>query len=202
MNKKTDLRVIRTKKMTFEAFITLMEEKSFESISVQEIAEQAMINRATFYAHFKNKEDLFEQLLHYVMESLTVILEDSDLLENNQVNIGKIEHTVTKIFKIIRDQKKFFFILLEGAPNEHFRHSLKNLLEEKYEKIFKKLKITEDEHEVPIDFIIEYMCAIFLTITHWWISTENDYPPDHMARLLIKLVGNGHLTVLGIEVTH
>ena len=56
--KKEDLRVIRTKKLIFTAFINLIQEKDYNSITVQDISDRAMINRSTFYSHFKDKQDV------------------------------------------------------------------------------------------------------------------------------------------------
>jgi len=60
---RKDPRVARTQKLLRDAFTSLLQEKSFESISVQDIAERATVNRATFYAHFQDKFDLFESLI-------------------------------------------------------------------------------------------------------------------------------------------
>ena len=57
MPRAHDLRVIRTRKMIFNAFIKLVKEYGIERLTVQQIADEAMINRATFYAHFKDKQD-------------------------------------------------------------------------------------------------------------------------------------------------
>ncbi len=57
----SDPRVKRTRQLLVQAFIALVEEKhSIHSISVQEIAEHATVNRATFYAHFEDKYALLE----------------------------------------------------------------------------------------------------------------------------------------------
>lgn len=60
--KKEDLRVIRTKKLIFTAFINLIQEKDYNSITVQDISDRAMINRSTFYSHFKDKQDVLDQV--------------------------------------------------------------------------------------------------------------------------------------------
>ena len=52
MKEKTDLRVIKTNKILFEALTTLMKEKTFEKIKISDICEVALINRSTFYAHY------------------------------------------------------------------------------------------------------------------------------------------------------
>jgi AcrR family transcriptional regulator len=53
--KATDPRVKRTRQLLLSAFTELLKEKSISSISVQDIAERATVNRATFYAHFEDK---------------------------------------------------------------------------------------------------------------------------------------------------
>src|SRR5215472_17564707 len=58
MAKKEDRRVRRTQRLLREALVSLIREKGFEGLSVQEIIDRANVGRATFYAHFDNKDDL------------------------------------------------------------------------------------------------------------------------------------------------
>jgi AcrR family transcriptional regulator len=56
---EADPRVRRTRKLLQDALLELLAEKSFDAITVQDIAERSTINRATFYAHFVDKYELF-----------------------------------------------------------------------------------------------------------------------------------------------
>ncbi|NMI05479.1 TetR/AcrR family transcriptional regulator [Paenibacillus sp. SZ31] len=58
-----DPRVIRTRQLILDAFLYHLSLKNFNSITIQNITEQATINRATFYAHFQDKYALLEALL-------------------------------------------------------------------------------------------------------------------------------------------
>lgn len=60
---RVDPRVARTQKLIRDALKSLLAEKSFESISVQDIAERATLNRATFYAHFTDKFALLDAII-------------------------------------------------------------------------------------------------------------------------------------------
>ncbi len=60
---KIDPRVKRTRKLLLDAFSSLISEKSFEDITVQDIAARATVNRATFYAHFVDKYALVDNLI-------------------------------------------------------------------------------------------------------------------------------------------
>ena len=60
---KTDLRVLKTRRAIREAFSELLTEKPFESITVQNIIDKALVNRKTFYNHYRDKYDLAEQVM-------------------------------------------------------------------------------------------------------------------------------------------
>ncbi|MDT2738469.1 TetR/AcrR family transcriptional regulator [Enterococcus canintestini] len=198
--KKTDLRVKRTNKMIIEAFIHLVEKNGYEQVTVQDIADQAMINRATFYAHYKDKQDLYETIFDYALTAFTSVLNPAELVKGNRIKVKQIEAVMTKIYGNIHENRKFYLTIMDASANEILRKKIADILNEQYADVFNRLKITENEIEVPMDFIIEYMTSIFIGTLHWWLTTDSQMTPEHLAKLVIKLVGNGHLTVLGIEI--
>lgn len=201
MVKKIDLRVKRTQKMIIEAFIELVEESGFDHVTVQNISERAMINRATFYAHFKDKYDLYNKIFDFAVEAFTSVLAIEPLIKNNRLKVKKIEALLTDIYLNIKKDKGFFLTIMDGSSNELLRKKLADIIYEQYESVFSKLRITENDIEVPMTFVIEYMTSIFVGTLHWWITTDDTtMTANQLARLVVKLVGNGHLTVLGIEI--
>lgn len=198
--KKLDLRVKRTNKYIIEAFIRLVEEKGFEQVTVQNIADEAMINRATFYAHYKDKQDFYEKIFDLAVESFTAILDFEDFVQGNRIKIRKIEAAMTELFLHIQNNRSFYLTIMDASAIEIIRKKLGLILTERYQEIFSTLRITEGDIEVPLDFIIDYMTSIFVGTLHWWLTAETTMTPDHLAKLVIKLVANGHLTVLGIEI--
>ncbi|HEY4399188.1 MAG TPA: TetR family transcriptional regulator [Lactobacillaceae bacterium] len=60
---ETDLRVIRTRQNLINALHEMLLSQSFDSITVSEIVKRALINRATFYAHFHDKYDLLDSTI-------------------------------------------------------------------------------------------------------------------------------------------
>ena len=57
-----DPRIRRTRQLLQGALSTLLQAKAFEEISVQDIAEAATVNRATFYDHYADKFALLDAL--------------------------------------------------------------------------------------------------------------------------------------------
>jgi AcrR family transcriptional regulator len=77
-----DRRVQRTHKLLREALLELILESGYEALSVQDIIDRANVGRATFYAHFDNKEDLlvsgFEALRASLRERQVGALSSAD----------------------------------------------------------------------------------------------------------------------------
>src|SRR6202046_1390595 len=61
-NETTDPRILRSRRMLMEALARLLIKKEFEDISVQEIADEATLNRATFYLHYPDKNALLRAM--------------------------------------------------------------------------------------------------------------------------------------------
>lgn len=200
MEKKKDLRVRRTQKMIIDAFFKLVNEKGYHAVTVQDIANEAMINRTTFYAHFKDKQNLFEYVFDFAVNVCISVLDSDNFVQDNCIRIKYIESLLTRGYIDIYENKQFFLTVMESNTNELLRKRLAKILSEKYSNIFAKLKITENDIEVPIDFIIEYITSIFICTLHWWITSNTDMTANHLAQLVIKLVSNSHLTVLGIKI--
>jgi AcrR family transcriptional regulator len=87
---KLDPRVKRTRNLILGSFNGLLTEKSFDSISVQDVTEKAEINRATFYKHYVDKYALLDEWVqqqfrqeiesrvldacHYTPENLRILI--------------------------------------------------------------------------------------------------------------------------------
>jgi AcrR family transcriptional regulator len=58
----TDPRIVRSRRMLMDALFKLLTEKEFDTISIQEIADEATLNRATFYLHYPDKNALLQAM--------------------------------------------------------------------------------------------------------------------------------------------
>lgn len=62
-----NLQYRRTDRDIINAFVTLAAQKPFESLTVQDIMEEALVSRYTFYKHFKDKYEIAERLQDEMM---------------------------------------------------------------------------------------------------------------------------------------
>ena len=68
-----DRRAVRTRGLLLDALPSLMLERGFERLTTQNIIDRAGVGRATFYAHFQNKEELLEASVGRLRESLNAM---------------------------------------------------------------------------------------------------------------------------------
>ena len=65
-----DSRVTRTRRAVINTFVRLVHDRPYDSISVNEVLAEADVGRATFYAHYRNKDDLLVKSVSVVLEVL------------------------------------------------------------------------------------------------------------------------------------
>ncbi len=92
-----DPRVKRTRQLLAQAFIELVKEKGFQAISVQDIAERAGVNRATFYAHFQDKYALLD---HFVRTSFREEIEKR-LLNSCQFSLENLRQLIVAVCEFV-----------------------------------------------------------------------------------------------------
>src|SRR5687768_18535965 len=72
--KKTDARVRRTRDALGDALVALMQEKPFDTITVQDVLDRAKVGRSTFYSHYSDKDDLLMSDAEEFFESVSMLL--------------------------------------------------------------------------------------------------------------------------------
>src|SRR5581483_12201902 len=87
-----NLRVRRTQKLLREALIELIEERDFESLTVGEITERAMVSRAAFYRNYQDKYELVEKVFEEAMSSLRNAIGDLGREHPTEIWVKFFEH--------------------------------------------------------------------------------------------------------------
>ena len=110
-----DLRIRRTRKMIQEALLELTVEKGYPNITVQDIADRAMVNRSTFYRHYLDKDDLLTQ---YMDEVTALTSEDDGALERTLPGQKELPTGLIKLLRHIAQHSDFYRVMLSehGHP--------------------------------------------------------------------------------------
>src|SRR5687767_6417262 len=89
-----DPRVKRTRQLLLRAFTELAQEKSIASIAVQDIAEKATVNRATFHAHFDDKYALMDS---WIREEFQKVLA-REISPANSLSVSNLRALILSVF--------------------------------------------------------------------------------------------------------
>ena len=183
MEKKKDLRIIRTKKMLHQALIELMKDKTFEEIKVCDICDKAMINRSTFYAHY---DDKYELLLDFIN---TLKIEFSEEMSKYIDNLNTKEYYIKFIglFLDYMDSKKDVY----NAVMINNRNSIMMdiLLSVVNDDIFNKLKYDETlDTKVPKDIITKFYLGGVINLGVEWLKDNSKYTKQQILSYLDILI--------------
>ncbi len=140
----------RTKQLIKNVFIDLCQTQSFQKISVQKIANEAKINRQTFYYHFTDKYDLLrwvycEDALHY--------------LDPQCLSLDNWEEQALKMLKAIA-AKKDFYANTVLSDQEILQKEFLTIIQKSFIKIFEEM----DEERQFLQQINYFMPVFFLTV--------------------------------------
>ncbi|MGH2548476.1 MAG: TetR/AcrR family transcriptional regulator, partial [Thermomicrobiales bacterium] len=71
MSEPTDRRSVRTRASLREALLRLAEEHDLAAITVQQVVDRANVGRATFYLHYRNRDELIDEVFDLLLAELT-----------------------------------------------------------------------------------------------------------------------------------
>lgn len=125
MEKKQDLRVIKTIYNIENSFIALLEEKNFSAITVQDILDRALINRKTFYRYYRDKYDLAEIVIHKFFSEIEQFFDKEKELD-----------FITEAYQTLYKNKRMILALWNvKTPEVDFYTSLLALMQQRYKSI-------------------------------------------------------------------
>jgi AcrR family transcriptional regulator len=173
----SNLRVRRTQKLLREALIELIEERNFETLTIGELTERAMISRAAFYRNYQDKYDLVEQIFEEAMCNLL----------NAVGELGR-EHPAevwVKFFEHIAQYDRLYCALLgkKGSPwfVRKMRSSLTNLIKESGHFPHKPGTTDRHVHLFSDDLVPDLVSTMFVETITWWLEQGKPYTPREIA---------------------
>lgn len=190
-----DPRVIRTRQMLRDALIDLIIEQGYDSLSIQDIADKAGLRRATFYLHYRNKEELLLSTMRDTVDEL----------------IQKIRASVTEpwgeeqeyqeariTFQAVGEKANLYRAILSGQGAAQVTRDLRDYIAHR----IRDHHLCQQPGEilavsaVPVEVLANYMAAVKLNMVIWWLEKDRPYSPEEMAQMVTRLMQNGVGTLL------
>lgn len=183
--KNVDLRVLKTKLSIKKALFKLMKEKDFDRITVQDIADESMINRNTFYLHYLDKYDLLEKITEQHLLQFERSLEARvDITTSFTENDFK--ETLKSVFHNIEQNMEFYQIQLNSNGKLSFQLKLREILKKHVVKNIHKTYETT-EFDPKTDIALEYMISGIVGVICIWIKSQGKFQFDETIDLLNEI---------------
>lgn len=195
--KKLDPRVVRTRQMFRDALVSLIAEKGFDAITVQDIADRATLNRATFYLHYQDKHDLLVKSLHDAIDEL--IADISTLNENGQLVFEGPERPIKRVFEHVTQHARFYQVMMgaEGVPA--FIAGVRDYIAEITLQWLATLQPSSEQSLVPLEIVANSLSWSMLGVLIWWLEHDMPHSPDYMAEQFRLLISSDLRQVLGLR---
>ena len=179
--KKLDRRIIRTRKALGDALISLALEKGYDNFSIRDLTERADVGYATFYRHYKSKDEL---LYHSML----------DLYEKIETEIRQQETIYDEclaLFRVVVNHKDASLLGVNLLPD----HPALKPLREEISQMVNELYAAQDEMTIPLEVATNHLISAVLEMVRWWLTEGQDYSPEQMATMQAELVVNVTETV-------
>lgn len=176
-----DRRQLKTREAIYTALTSLLNEKNFNKITVQEIIDLANIGRSTFYAHFETKDELLTAMCREICDHVFnegVNVEPTHDFSDKEANLTeKLLH----ILYHFQDNKNQIHRIISGDGGEifmnYFRKYLKNIF-------LTKLKASNSR--VPKDYLVDQLVFSLSRTIWWWFESGSQYTPKDIAGFYIR----------------
>jgi AcrR family transcriptional regulator len=164
-NRAEDRRVQRTQRSLREALVSLVLEKGYEAVTVQQIVARADVGRSTFYAHYLGKEQL--------------LLSGFDLLEAQLAPAARALAErkprtplafTRDLFQHVHEHRSLYRAIVGRRSGMMVQHRMRLLVQK-----LLRADLAAGTTPVPLEAAVHFLAGAFLAHVAWWL--------DHQARL-------------------
>jgi len=186
---KKDRRIRKTQQVLRGALLTLLKEKRYEDISVQDIIERADVARSTFYVHYVDKDDLLTGPQGIFAENL-----GHDLSAHSADN-GREALSSRAWFYHIQAQGDILKAIAKDSALDLAMKTLRGMIQHSVQDGLADHSFPENPR-VPMTLVVDYLTDTLMTLIKWWFKNGMKYTPEQMDEMFQQLVTPGVLAVL------
>ena len=162
-----DLRQRKTRKLLVEALAQLLEEKSFQELSVTDICRRAMVHRTTFYAHFNDKQEL----LRYLLEGLE--------RESSATCLPQAPFFA---------QRRALYRACLNSGADTLAHTLEDCAAGELCRLLSEPRFRAVSPQVDPQVAAHFYTGAMLSLIRWWLSSDDPLPTSHLLANLEQFI--------------
>ena len=172
-SERKDPRVLRTRRLIFDAMLELLQAKNFDEITVQDIARTATINRVTFYAHFQDKYALLDALMRQRFRARLDENGRDDAAESDVAPL--LETTALNVFRFVAKRQR-------RAIDKEFEPQLERAMQD---ELYYYLRGTIDDSAALV------VSSAIIGAAMQWQANKSAERPEEIAHRIAEVLATG-----------
>jgi AcrR family transcriptional regulator len=192
MAAKLDRRVRRTRRLLADALLTLVTERPYEMISVQDITDEADLNRATFYLHYGSKDELMVAALEARFDALVAEIE----VDSAEKPIWEDTAPVQRTFEHVAEHAALYKVLLSERGMGYIVNRIISYIAGYSETHLLASLPPDQPSQMPPTLIAQHIAGSLFALLAWWIQNDMPYSAETMAQFSQQLQTQGCLPLL------
>lgn len=188
---KTDLRVVKALAQIDRALLECLEQTPLQKLTVDQLCQQAMINRSTFYKYYQDKYDLMDQYLARTLQEFRRQM-DVAFAEPFAQNIHSLvyQKNFEKALQYLHKNKARYTLLWSGAIN---RPVFTEMLQVIHDNILEKLRSCDLQgtQERYVDLYAQLLASNTMTLVRWWFQYESEISMEEVQQIMVNNMKEG-----------
>jgi AcrR family transcriptional regulator len=172
---RIDRRVARTRTMLQRAHLSLILERGYDAVTVEEICEAADVGRSTFYAHFSGKDDLKLSGLEELRRELSAQRSDPGAASNGDTR--RFSFTLP-MFEHAREHIDLYRALAGGRGGAMALGAIRQILADLFRAELPSAGVETDG--APREFAVQYLVGAYIAVMTWWLDGGAKATPQQM----------------------
>jgi AcrR family transcriptional regulator len=166
-DRKGDRRVQRTRDLLLDALVSLLMERGYEKLTIQNLIERAGVGRATFYSHFQSKDELLSCSLERLRSHLTGRRTSGAAAQGMPPDrLG----FALPFFEHIDSHRRIYHATI-GRESEW-------TVEQKMQRLLRELAREDLERgtrgsAAALDLAVRYVVGTMWALVVWWMESRN-----------------------------
>lgn len=178
--KVADRRIQRTRRLLHKALMSLVLEKKYEAITVQEILDRADVGRSTFYMHFQDKDELLFNGFQYLQNFLESKQEVATAVPDKSYE--RMIAFSLPMFEHAQEYRRVQRALLGSSAETVLRRCIHSVLAGIVRRELKLELLRRKGHGSPVspELLAHFLVSTYISVLMWWLNSKNPVSPKEI----------------------
>ena len=183
---KEDMRQRRSKQHLTDALLGLMEEQPYGEITVVDICQRAMVHRTTFYAHFEDKNDLFQYVLRNMMDRFSA---GRARIEQEQGLREGVRAEFRKVLEFFHAHQRLRMVGMGGPGSPELR-----MMEEAIAEVLEKFILEKGDpsfwegNAAAARVWGHFYAGAIMSTVNWWLEEDMPLTEEEMVATMSRVL--------------